>query len=97
MTRKGIVHMKPKPAGVFEVVWPVTDQDVPANELLAVARSEFFEMAAKKRLLLMPPTVAWEFRDRPRGRGLELVFRADATRVDDIFSMTLGHKRKAAA
>ena len=96
MTRKGIVHMKPKPAGVFEVVWPVTDQDVPANELLAVARSEFFEMAAKKRLLLDPPTVTWAFRELPDDE-VELVYRADATRVDDIFSMTLGHKRKAAA
>ena len=96
MTRKGIVHMKPKPDGVFEVVWPVTDQDVPANELLAVARREFFEMAAKKRLLLDPPTVTWVFRELPDDE-VELVYRADATRVDDIFSMTLGHKRKAAA
>ena len=80
---------------VFEGRWPITDEDIPVKELCAVARPEFFAMAARKRLMLMPETVAWEVRDRPRGRGLELVYRADAVRLDDVASMTLG-KRGAA-
>ena len=80
---------------VFEGRWPITDEDIPVKELCAVARPEFFAMAARKRLMLMPETVAWEVRDRPRGRGLELVYRADAVRLDDVVSVALG-KRGAA-
>ena len=42
--------------------------------------------------MLMPETVAWEVRDRPRGRGLELVYRADAVRLDDVASVALGKR-----
>ena len=80
---------------VFEGRWPITDEDIPVKELCAVARPEFFAMAARKRLMLMPETVTWEVRDRPRGRGLELVYRADAVRLDDVVSVALG-KRGAA-
>ena len=80
---------------VFEGRWPITDEDIPVKELCAVARPEFFAMAARKRLMLMPETVAWEVRDRPRGRGLELVYRAEAVRLDDVASVALG-KRGAA-
>ena len=80
---------------VLEGRWPITDEDMPVKELCAVARPEFFAMAARKRLMLMPETVAWEVRDRPRGRGLELVYRADAVRLDDVVSVALG-KRGAA-
>lgn len=80
---------------VFEGRWPITDEDMPVKELCAVARPEFFAMAARKRLMLMPETVTWEVRDRPRGRGLELVYRAEAVRLDDVASVALG-KRGAA-
>ena len=77
---------------VFEGRWPITDEDIPVKELCAVARPEFFAMAARKRLMLMPETVAWEVRDRPRGRGLELVYRAEAVRLDDVASVALGKR-----
>ena len=75
--------------GVFEAVWPVEDESMTARELCAEARPEFFAMAAKKRLLLTPSTIEWEFRDRARG-GLELVYRAEAVRLDDVASVALG-------
>ena len=79
----------------FQAVWPVEDESMTARELCAEARAEFFAMAARKRLMLMPDTIEWEVRDRPRGRGLELVYRADAVRLDDVASVALG-KRGAA-
>ena len=80
---------------VFECRWPITDEDMPVKELCAVARPEFFAMAARKRLMLMPDTIEWEVRDRPRGRGLELVYRADAVRLDDVASVALGTRGAA--
>ena len=79
----------------FQAVWPVVDESMTARELCAVARPEFFAMAARKRRMWMPDTIEWEVRDRPRGRGLELVYRADAVRLDDVASVALG-KRGAA-
>ena len=79
----------------FQAVWPVEDESMTARELCAEARPEFFAMAARKRLMLMPETVAWwEFRDAAGG-GIELVFRAEAVRLDDVASVALG-KRGAA-
>ena len=78
----------------FVAVWPVKDEEMTARELCAEARPEFFAMAAKKRLLLTPSTIEWEFRDATGG-GIELVFRAEAVRLDDVASVALG-KRGAA-
>ena len=78
----------------FVAVWPVKDEEMTARELCAEARPEFFALAAKKRLLLTPSTIEWEFRDAAGG-GLELVFRAEAVRLDDVASVALG-KRGAA-
>ena len=93
MTRRS--QIKPPRSETFQAVWPVVDESMTARELWAVARPEFFAMAARKRLMLMPETIVWEVRDRPRGRGLELVYRADAVRLDDVVSVALG-KRGAA-
>ena len=93
MTRR--TQINPPRSWTFQAVWPITDEDIPVKELCAVARPEFFAMAARKRLMLMPDTIEWEVRDRPRGRGLELVYRADAVRLDDVASVALG-KRGAA-
>ena len=76
----------------FQAVWPVKDEEMTARELCAEARPEFFAMAAKKRLLLTPSTIEWEFRDRARGDGLELVYRAEAVRLDDVTSVALGKR-----
>ena len=78
----------------FQAVWPVEDESMTARELCAEARAEFFAMAAKRRLILTPSTIVWEFRDAAGG-GIELVFRADAVRLDDVASVALG-KRGAA-
>ena len=78
----------------FVAVWPVKDEWMTARELCAEARPEFFALAAKKWLLLTPSTIEWEFRDAAGG-GLELVFRAEAVRLDDVASVALG-KRGAA-
>ena len=78
----------------FVAVWPVKDEGMTTRELCAEARPEFFALAAKKRLLLTPSTIEWEFRDAAGG-GLELVFRAEAVRLDDVASVALG-KRGAA-
>ena len=93
MTRRS--QIKPPRSETFQAVWPVEDESMTARELCAEARAEFFAMAARKRLMLMPETIVWEVRDRPRGRGLELVYRADAVRLDDVASVALG-KRGAA-
>ena len=79
---------------VFEGRWPITDEDMPVKELCAVARPEFFAMAARKRLILTPSTITWEFRDAAGG-GIELVYQAEAVRLDDVTSVALG-KRGAA-
>lgn len=91
MTRR--TQINPPRSETFQAVWPITDEDMPVKELCAVARPEFFAMAARKRLMLMPETVAWEVRDRPR--GLELVYRADAVRLDDVVSVALGNRGAA--
>ena len=92
MTRR--TQIKPPRSETFQAVWPITDEDMPVKELCAVARPEFFAMAAKRRLILTPSTITWEFRDAAGG-GLELVFRAEAVRLDDVASVALG-KRGAA-
>ena len=76
----------------FVAVWPVKDEGMTTRELCAEARPEFFAMAAKKRLLLTPSTIEWEFRYRARGGGLELVYRAEAVRLDDVTSVALGKR-----
>ena len=76
----------------FVVVWPVKDEEMTTRELCAEARPEFFALAAKKRLLLDPSTIEWEFRYRARGDGLELVYRAEAVRLDDVTSVALGKR-----
>ena len=78
----------------FVAVWPVKDEGMTTRELCTEARPEFFALAAKKRLLLTPSTIEWEFRDAA-GCGIELVFRAEAVRLDDVASVALG-KRGAA-
>ena len=78
----------------FQAVWPVEDESMTVRELCAEARAEFFAMAAKRRALLDPSTIVWEFRDAAGG-GIELVFRAEAVRLDDVASVALG-KRGAA-
>ena len=92
MTRRS--QIKPPRSETFQAVWPITDEDMPVKELCAVARPEFFAMAAKRRALLDPSTIVWEFRDAA-GCGIELVFRAEAVRLDDVASVALG-KRGAA-
>ena len=78
----------------FVAVWPVKDEWMTTRELCAEARPEFFALAAKKRLLLTPSTIEWEFRDAAGG-GLELVFRAEAVRLDDVASVALGQRGAA--
>ena len=90
MTRRS--QIKPPRSETFQAVWPVEDESMTARELCAEARAEFFAMAAKRRLILTPSTIEWEFRDRARGDGLELVYRAEAVRLDDVTSVALGKR-----
>ncbi len=78
----------------FVAVWPVKDEGMTTRELCTEARPEFFALAAKKRLILTPSTITWEFRDAAGG-GIELVYQAEAVRLDDVTSVALG-KRGAA-
>lgn len=78
----------------FQSVWPVEDESMTARELCAEARAGFFAMAAKRQLILTPSTITWEFRDAAGG-GIELVYQAEAVRLDDVASVALG-KRGAA-
>ena len=92
MTRRS--QIKPPRSETFQAVWPVEDESMTARELCAEARAEFFAMAAKRRLILTPSTITWEFRDAAGG-GIELVYQAEAVRLDDVASVALG-KRGAA-
>ena len=92
MTRRS--QIKPPRSETFQAVWPVKDESMTARELCAEARAEFFAMAAKRRLILTPSTITWEFRDAAGG-GIELVYQAEAVRLDDVTSVALG-KRGAA-
>ena len=89
MTRRS--QIKPLRSETFQAVWPVEDESMTTRELCTEARPEFFALAAKKRLLLDPSTITWEFRDAAGG-GIELVFRADAVRLDDVASVALGKR-----
>lgn len=92
MTRR--TQIKPPRSETFQAVWPVKDEGMTARELCAEARPEFFAMAAKRRVLLDPSSIVWEFRDAAGG-GIELVFRAEAVRLDDVASVALGKRGKA--
>ena len=65
----------------YEVSWPVVDDTLTVCELIAEARPELHQIAARARVMVIPP-VDWSTRDGDD--GLELVASADATLLDDI-------------